>query len=428
MMLGDVIGGGVKRSGAVIGAVSEAQQFTNGIKIDALQDISGAGIALEDDLLTDRWTSSVTNTFLGAGVLGAGNLAHGSGVEGWYNTAVGALALNSTTTGYANVAIGYSAGEDITSGNLNSFIGYQAGRNVTTGIGNIAIGYQALNSNTTGSTSTAVGRQAGFSFTGSNGLFFGYQAGYSTSSGNDNVMVGFFAGYSTTTGSSNSAIGSAALFSNTNGIQNTAIGMRAGYAADVSGCVYIGYFAGYNNSRANTLYIDNSNSTAPLLYGEFDNDTLTVNDYLYQKGTYAEIHVHDNEAAQTISSGASYSKLTHFADNGAASNCTADAANDQISFSKTGYYLVNGSFSFECDTNNVEWKMAAFLNGVEQDQIHLVRKIGTAGDVGSASFTGLIDVTTAAWDLDVRGRHDNGGSVDLTVVYANLNVLYLGDT
>ena len=29
--------------------------------------------------------------------------------------------------------------------------------------------------------------------------------------------------------------------------------------------------------------------------------------------------------------------------------------------------------------------------------------------------------------IDVRVRHDNGGDVDLTTRYANLNVTYIGD-
>lgn len=145
-------------------------------------------------------------------------------------------------------------------------------------------------------------------------------------------------------------------------------------------------------------------------------------------GTFGGIHVHDNSTAQSIPTGTTYTKLTHFSDNDPASNVTPDAANDKITFTKTGYYLVNCSLNFSDDTNNVEWRVAPFLNGVEYDSIHIVRKIGTAGDVGSASFSGIIDVTTAGWDLDVRARHNYGSDVDLTVEYSNLSVIYLGET
>jgi len=43
-------------------------------------------------------------------------------------------------------------------------------------------------------------------------------------------------------------------------------------------------------------------------------------------------------------------------------------------------------------------------------------------------MTGLIDVTTANWALDVRFRHDNGTAVALVITYGNLNVIYIGPT
>ena len=147
-----------------------------------------------------------------------------------------------------------------------------------------------------------------------------------------------------------------------------------------------------------------------------------------EQGTLADIHVHDNATAQSIPAGATYAKSTVFADNGFSKNCTADAANDKITFTKTGLYKVDGSFSFASGTNNVTFFGSVFLNGVEQDQIHWTRKVATAGDVGSASFTGFIDVTTVGWDLDFRIRHDQVGAINLTISYANLNVSYLGET
>ena len=86
----------------------------------------------------------------------------------------------------------------------------------------------------------------------------------------------------------------------------------------------------------------------------------------------------------------------------------------------------NGSFNFSDGTNNVTWKGVVFLNGIEQDNIHFVRKIQTAGDVGSTSFTGFINVDSVPIDIDFRVRHDNGGAINVTFVYLNLNVSYEG--
>jgi hypothetical protein len=114
---------------------------------------------IRGDIFTDRWLLRVDNTFLGIGVVGAGNLANTSGTEGYYNTAIGAYALYSNTTGQgntgiglgalyynqtglSNVAVGRYAGQGVVgySNSNNTFIGYRAGDSVTTGSSNIIIG------------------------------------------------------------------------------------------------------------------------------------------------------------------------------------------------------------------------------------------------------------------------------------------------
>lgn len=149
--------------------------------------------------------------------------------------------------------------------------------------------------------------------------------------------------------------------------------------------------------------------------------------YVMQQGIYGAVNIYDNSTAQSIPTGATYTKLTCFPSIGLNSYVTCDTANDKITFTKTGKYRVSATLSFSCGTNNVEWRVAGFLNNVEQNQLHFVRKIGTAGDVGNAGITGFINVSSAPWDLDLRARHNDGGSVNLTVVYGNLNVEYVGE-
>ena len=61
------------------------------------------------------------------------------------------------------------------------------------------------------------------------------------------------------------------------GSYNTAFGGDAGYNnVSGSGNVLIGYQAGYNETGSNKLYISNSNTSTPLLYGDFSTATLTV--------------------------------------------------------------------------------------------------------------------------------------------------------
>ncbi len=107
---------------------------------------------------------------------------------------------------------------------------------------------------------TSLGDGSGGNATGEGNLFMGYQSGYYTTTGNDNTFVGSQSGHSNTTGSS-----------------NTYIGERTGYTSNGSGNLFLGYNAGYNEAGSNRLYIDNSDTDTPLIWGDFQNDILNFN-------------------------------------------------------------------------------------------------------------------------------------------------------
>jgi hypothetical protein len=97
------------------------------------------------------------------------------------------------------------------------------------------------------------------------------------SSGQDNVAIGFAALSDVTTGIGNVGVGSHAGDFN-KGDNNVFLGRNAGFS-NINGDknIFIGYEAGRNESGSNKLYIENSNSTTPLIYGEFDNDYVKIN-------------------------------------------------------------------------------------------------------------------------------------------------------
>ena len=89
-----------------------------------------------------------------------------------------------------------------------------------------------------------------------------------------------------TTGSDNTAIGRNALQSITSGSQNTAIGLGAGSTnSQGTGNIFVGYMAGAQETGSNKLYIDNSSTTTPLIQGDFDEDTVTLNGDVKITGT-----------------------------------------------------------------------------------------------------------------------------------------------
>jgi endosialidase-like protein len=200
-------------------------------------------------------TTGQSNTANGGGALGLNTTASN-------NTAMGADALAANTTGYSNTAMGLSALGGNTTGNQNTATGRTALSSNTTGAWNTGMGTNALLLNVSGHRNTAIGSDAL----------------ESVISGDDNVSVGYFSSLFTT-GDDNTVIGSEANYYNTSGSQNTIIGYRAGRNTtnhSKSGSVFIGYQAGYNETTDNKLYIENSNSATPLIYGDFANDLVKI--------------------------------------------------------------------------------------------------------------------------------------------------------
>ncbi len=167
------------------------------------------------------------------------------GTEGSYSTFYGSYAGNSNSSDTnCNSFFGAYSGYATTGGTANSFLGYSAGSSNTSGHYNTFVGSWAGNSHNWGDSNTFIGASAGYSnSTGDSNTFFGHQAGYSNSTGKWNTYLGYGAGYSNSIGSYN---------------------------------LFLGYRAGCWETRSNRLYIANSDTTAPLIYGEFDNHLVRI--------------------------------------------------------------------------------------------------------------------------------------------------------
>ena len=111
-------------------------------------------------------------------------------------------------------------------------------------------------------------------------VFVGGQAGYSNTTGHRNTFIGFGAGQNNTTGFRNTYVGLSAGVNNTIGAYNTMIGRASGWEnIEGSGNVFLGNGAGYYETGSNRLHISNQETTAPLIYGEFDNGFVRFNAY-----------------------------------------------------------------------------------------------------------------------------------------------------
>lgn len=132
---------------------------------------------------------------------------------------------------------------------------------------------------------TYIGKEAGINENydaATNNVGIGKQALKASVSGFNNVAVGSRALWSNAGGNDNVAVGTDALRSNDQAA-NTAIGTLAGAENNGNGNVFVGNGAGQNELGNDKLYISNSNTTTPLIKGDFATKKVIINDSLEAK-------------------------------------------------------------------------------------------------------------------------------------------------
>jgi len=108
-------------------------------------------------------------------------------------------------------------------------------------------------------------------------VFLGYRAGR-TNTGSDNIAIGQQALRNNSSGTRNVSIGGYSLNSNVLGRNNVAVGGYAGGFNTGSSNVFLGYTAGQNSGTlSNSLFIDNSGTSSPLIFGTFNTNEVGIN-------------------------------------------------------------------------------------------------------------------------------------------------------
>ena len=249
---------------------------------------------IDSNLIVDGhiWQSNTGNSvFIGENAGATDDLTFNN------NVFVGYESGKSVTYGHSNTFIGYESGELCTYGNNNTAVGYQSAKNIATMSGITAFGSQALFSAYSTSTATAIGRESMYNLTtGNYNTALGGRSLYSATNGEFNTAIGLNSMYFITVGGYNTALGYESLRSAlaTASYKNTVIGTQAGYNTTGSYNVFLGFQAGYHNTtgsdnifigfeaghaetNSDRLYIENSNSTTPLIFGDFNLDQILIN-------------------------------------------------------------------------------------------------------------------------------------------------------
>jgi len=122
--------------------------------------------------------------------------------------------------------------------------------------------------------------------------------GSSNTTGSNNTFSGRNTGFSNTTGDFNTFLGINAGFSHETGGDNTFLGAEAGsHNIAGSGNVFLGAAAGNNELGSDKLYIDNSNTPAPLIWGNLASNFLDVNGRLHARRSVNDFATSANHVA-----------------------------------------------------------------------------------------------------------------------------------
>ncbi|QYJ67419.1 hypothetical protein [Flavobacterium litorale] len=208
------------------------------------------------------------------------------GINGTNNVFLGVEAGdNNNTEGQSNVFVGYRSGTsntggtgsgvDVLQGKHNVFLGNLSGEANTIGHSNLYAGSNAGKSNQTGAYNVFLGNQAGINSTTDYNVFIGASAGQANTTATGNSYLGHLTGKSAT-GFSNTYLGARAG-ENSIGSRNVCLGYWSGRGDGTSGLgdlnVVIGHQAGRYETGNHKLYIANSSTTSPLVYGVFESTT-----------------------------------------------------------------------------------------------------------------------------------------------------------
>lgn len=160
-----------------------------------------------------------------------------------------------------------------------------------------------------------------------------------------------------------------------------------------------------------------------------------MNDFEFEKNfarkqaikSYAELYVAENTTAAAIPTGATFTKVSPAGLTlGNSKNCTPSVETANITIARDGKYSINATFSSKLGTTDVVWDTAIFINDVEAPNLHMRRRFSTSGYTFTVGLTGIANLAVGDV-IDVRSKHNNAGSVNITLEYANINIVRIGD-
>jgi len=379
-----------------------------------------------------RHNSGDNNIYLGY----EAGIGTGTTEQGINNIFIGTQTGSINTTGRENIFMGYQSGYSNTYGNYNVFLGNTAGYSNNGGRNNVFLGNTAGYSNTDGDENCYIGNRAGYyNQSGGDNTMLGKSAGYSSSGSyntflgrsaggkcetDSNTYIGWASGLLNKTGKGNVFLGANAGTYGYSGSYNVVLGQGAGKLSGTtqtlgSGNIIIGYHAAATqNGITNKLFIENSNSSTPLIWGDFDNDIVKI---------YSNLNINNAYTFPNSDGSHNYVMITD-----GSGNLSWINANSIVS----GDNLGNHSATFTLDLNN-----HAIID-VGSITMNEDRWIGIGSSSERISFDGSSGLVKIYSDLNINNSytfpHSDGSTDEImttdgsgNVSWTNINSIVSGD-
>lgn len=133
---------------------------------------------------------------------------------------------------------------------------------------------------------------------------------------------------------------------------------------------------------------------------------------------YGGMYITTTSGASVLTLQDVYYPFTWFDTGSLSSDMTVNTTTDTITVLQKGVYKVDFSVSF-AGTLSETFELSAFVNDTEDKGMDIQRKMGTGGDVDSASFTGITRFNVNDV-LSVRVKCTSGATKSITPTKASL--------
>lgn len=155
---------------------------------------------------------------------------------------------------------------------------------------------------------------------------------------------------------------------------------------------------------------------------QYDSANTVWKNVTLPSAVYGEISSLANTTATTLTTQSTWYQFTNFNTEGLSNNVTVSTTESHIEIPATGVYRCHFGVSFSGTANsNIEMELKKNNGTTDISNVHIERKLGAAGDIGTGAQTGIVSLT-AGDTLELWARSTSGGGQSITIRDCNFSI------